>query len=158
VARDLADEMADDPLRWDRYQVVSRRRRAVDLTVQTLGTLAELEGARYVAPFLDEGFLASLAAWGGRFGHGDRTAVMRALFADLLPGPITARTSKATFGGVFWGPASRQFAEEWDGTGFRPEIVDAEVLRSEWLAPVPVHGATLPLHAAWLLHHRVRQN
>lgn len=146
----LADDQADDPLRWDRYQAVSRGRRAVDLTERTLQSLCLQAGSRFVAPFLDRPFLSSLAAWGGRLGRGDRTEVMMALFADLLPDPVLSRISKASFGGVFWGPASRRFAEEWDGTGLDDGLVDPAALRRAWLAPVPVYGSALPLHAAWL--------
>jgi hypothetical protein len=146
----LADDQSDDPLRWDQYQVVSRRRRAVDLTVRTLESICAFEGCGYVAPFLDEGFLASLAGWGGWLGKGDRTEVMTRLFSGVLPGGILARTTKASFGGVFWGPMSRGFANEWDGSGLPSDLVDADVLRREWLAPVPVYGSALPLQAAWL--------
>ena len=146
----MADDRADDPLRWDRYQVVSRRRRAVDLTVQTLDGLCSLEGTRFEAPFLDERFLSTLAAWAAPLGRGDRTAVMTELFSNVLPGPVLARTSKATFGGVFFGPESRSFAKKWTGGGLSPELVDGEALRQAWLAPVPVFGSALPLQAAWL--------
>ncbi len=146
----LADDQADDPLRWDRYQQVSRSRRAVDLTLDTLDRMSARSDARFVAPFLDRGFLAALARWGGRLGRGDRTAVMTALFGDVLSASVLARTSKASFGGVFWGPESRRFAEEWDGTGLPTGLVDVEALRRAWLAEVPVYGAALPLHAAWL--------
>ena len=64
--------------------------------------------------------------------------------------PVLARTSKATFGGVFWGPAARSFAQQWDGTGLSADLIDADALRRAWLAPVPVYGAALPLQAAWL--------
>jgi Asparagine synthase len=150
VGEAMAEDRADDPLRWDRYQVASLRRRAPDLTLQSLRGLCALEGSRYVGPFLEAPFLASLAGWGGALGRGDRTAVMTALFSDVLPSPVLARTSKATFGGVFWGPAARSFAQQWDGTGLRADLVDAEALRRAWLAPVPVYGAALPLQAAWL--------
>jgi hypothetical protein len=156
VAEALADDQADDPLRWDRYQVVSRRRRAVDLTVRTLEGLCALEGSSYVGPFLNEHFLASLAAWGGRLGRGDRTAVMTALFSDVLPGPVLSRTSKASFGGVFWGPASRTFAEQWDGSGLSSDLVDRSALRQAWLEPVPAYGAALPLQAVWLFDRKER--
>ncbi len=156
-ARQLADEM-DEPIRWDRYQVVNRSRRAVGLTLRTLDAISALDGARYAGPLLDTAFLSGLATWGGSFGRGDRTAVMTALFGDLLPAPVLARTGKASFGGVFWGPASRRFAEEWDGTGLDGRLVDAEALRAEWLSPVPVYGSALPLHAAWLAHHAARAN
>lgn len=157
VADMLADDRSDDPLRWDRYQVVSRRRRAVDLTVRTLEDLSALVGSRYVGPFLDEDFLASLGSWGGHFGRGDRSEVMSALFGDILPNPVLFRSSKATFGGVFWGPASRRFAEAWDGTGISSELVDPERLRRAWLNEIPSYGAALPLQAAWLFGPKGRQ-
>jgi len=146
----IAGDRADDPLRWDRYQQRSRRHRSINLLVQSIERLCALEGTTFVAPFLDEQFLAALGAWGGTFGRGDRTEVMSTLFSEVLPGPILARTSKATFGGVFWGPASRDFAQEWDGSTFPTDLVDPEALRQEWLATVPVYGAAIPLQAAWL--------
>jgi asparagine synthetase B (glutamine-hydrolysing) len=158
VSRMLANDEADDPLRWDRYQVVSRCRRAVDLSVRTFQGISGLHGTEFVGPFLDEKFLSALAAWGGPLGKGDRTTVMTRLFADLLAGPILSRTSKASFGGVFWGPRSRKFAEDWQGSGINTELIDPEVLRREWLKPVPVFGAALPLHAAWLYERKIRHS
>jgi hypothetical protein len=112
--------------------------------------LGEATNSLFCAPFQEEAFLSSLAAWGGRLGRGNRTSVMTGLFDSVLPGPVLSRKSKATFGGVFWGPESRQFAEQWTGEGFLPDVVDAEALRRAWLEPTPVYGAALPLHAAWL--------
>jgi hypothetical protein len=154
--RQLADDQADDPLWWNRYQQVSRRRRAVGLTLATLDGLCASHGTRYSAPLLDTGFLQALGAWGGYRGRGDRTGVMIQLFGDLLPATVLSRTSKASFGGVFWGPESRQFAEEWDGSGLDSRLVDVEALRQAWLSPVPVYGSALPLHAAWLYNHAPR--
>ncbi len=154
LAHVMAADRADDPLRWDRYQQVNRRRRSTDLSLRTIQRLCALEGTNFIAPFLDERFLAALGAWGGTFGRGDRTEVMSTLFSGVLPGPILARTSKATFGGVFWGPASRTFAHEWDGATFERDLVDPDALRQEWLAPVPVYGSAIPLQAAWLLANR----
>jgi asparagine synthase (glutamine-hydrolysing) len=82
---------------------------------------------------------------------------MTELFSDVLPGPVLSRTSKATFGGVFWGPKSREFAETWNGTGLDPELVDPEALRSAWLRELPPYGAALPLQAAWLFEQREQQ-
>ena len=158
VARSLADDQSGDPLRWDRYQLVQQGRRAVALTQQTLEGLCGLAGASFTAPFLDERFLRTLAAWGGWLGRGGRTEAMTALFSDLLPGAVLGRETKASFGGVFWGPASRHFAETWDGSGLNDSIVDAEALRRAWLAPLPVYGSALPLHAAWLYARRERQS
>jgi asparagine synthase (glutamine-hydrolysing) len=149
----MADDQADDPLSWVRWQLA--RPRATDLLISTIGQLCAFEGSQFVAPFLEPRFLAALGAWGGPLGKGDRTEVMTALFSDVLPGPVLSRTSKASFGGVFWGPASRAFAEAWDGTGLDPGLIDPDALRQAWTAPVPVYGSALPLHAAWLFdHHR----
>ncbi len=152
----MADDRADDPLRWDRYQEVNRRRRSTELSLRTIEGLCALEGTTFMAPFLDRRFLAALGAWGGALGRGPRTEVMSTLFSEVLPGPILARTTKATFGGVFWGPSSRSFAREWDGSAFLADLVDPEALRREWLAPVPVYGSALPLQAAWLWAKRGR--
>jgi asparagine synthase (glutamine-hydrolysing) len=154
VSRGLAREMSEEPLSWEKYQHVSRARRTTDILVDTFGRLCTMEGSRYEAPFLDMEFLAALGSWGGKLGRGDRAQVMSSLFSDLLPKSILTRRSKATFGVVFWGPASRAFAENWDGTGLNPEFVDADALRQAWLAPVPVYGCVLPLHAAWLFSVR----
>ena len=150
----LVEECVAEPLRWDRYQAFSRRNRAKDLTQRTFDELCSGHGARFAAPFLEQPYLASLAAWGGAVGKGDRTTVMTALFSDVLPGPVLARTSKATFGGVFWGPSSRRFADEWDGSGVDDALVDTEALRRAWLEPLPVFASALPLHAAWLHAHK----
>jgi hypothetical protein len=146
----MASDMAEDSLRWDRYQVANRRRRSVELAEASFARMCALDGATFSAPFLGKEFLASLGAWGGIFGRGNRTEVMQELFTGVLQGPILARTSKATFGSVFWGPATRSFASAWDGSGFDSALIDIERLRLAWQAEVPVYGAALPLHAAWL--------
>lgn len=75
---------------------------------------------------------------------------MRAVFSPLLSEAILSRASKATFAGAFWGPACRQFAEDWDGTGLDARWVDSAALRSAWSQETPVYGSALPLQAAWL--------
>jgi asparagine synthase (glutamine-hydrolysing) len=150
TAKLSADEDAGDSLWWNTYQRSLPFRRSVCLNQRTMDTLCGEENARFSAPFQEEAFLSPLARWGGRLGRGNRTSVMTTLFEAVLPGPILSRTSKATFAGVFWGPESRRFAEEWTDDGFLAGIIDPEALRRAWLAPTPVYGAALPLHAAWL--------
>ena len=145
-----ADEESGDSLWWNAYERSIASRRSVVLGQRTMERLGEATNSLFCAPFQEEAFLSSLAAWGGRLGRGNRTSVMTGLFDSVLPGPVLSRKSKATFGGVFWGPESRQFAEQWTGEGFLPDVVDAEALRRAWLEPTPVYGAALPLHAAWL--------
>lgn len=151
--RALSTEMATDPVWWDDYLAVMRRSRSITLGLETMTWLAGEEGARFVTPFHNPAFLDAMARLGGRRGMGGRTSIMTALFSDLLAPAILTRATKASFGGVFWGPASRQFARTWTGEGFDPSLVEVERLRAAWLAPTPVAGSALPLHAAWLNGH-----
>lgn len=115
----------------------------------------ELLGADYgvavCSPFLDPGYLAALAAAGGRWGWGDRTHTMRALFGDVLPESVIARRGKAEFSQPFFGTHTRRFAAEWDGVaGIDPGLVDPEALRWAWTAEQPHGMSAMGLQAAWL--------
>jgi asparagine synthase (glutamine-hydrolysing) len=145
-----ADDVATDRLWWPNYlrEVISER--CLQLSAGALATLLRPGGGTFAAPLVAPTFLASLARRGGWLGLGDRASTMRAVFSPLLSETVLTRTSKATSGGVFWGPASRQFAEEWDGTGLDERWVHHEALRAAWRQAGPVYGAALPLHAAWL--------
>jgi hypothetical protein len=112
--------------------------------------LAKDAGAFLVHPFLDPGFAAALARAGGRTGLGDRTAVTRTLFGDLLPNAVVSRSGKALFDEVLWSQRSRRFAEGWHGTGVDQELVDQTALRSEWLSPEPHSATSMLLQHAWL--------
>ena len=109
-----------------------RRLRSIVLTQHGLDLMASDHHTRFVNPLLDLGFLASLARFLGRRGVGGRTAVMRALFADVLPDAVLARATKATFAEAFCGPYTREFVAGWDGTGLDPELVDPAALRRFW--------------------------
>jgi Asparagine synthase len=146
----LAAERAVQPCSWPGYVSQQAASRDLDLTVRTLKRFASAEGSGFVAPFLAARFVAALGRFGGRTGIGDRTAVMTAVFGELLPRETLTRVGKASFGRVFWGPASREFAREWSGSGLPAEMVRPPALRDAWLRDVPVYGSALPLHAAWL--------
>ena len=128
----------------------SRLRAGPARGTKTQSALCASRGGSFEAPLLASAFLAALARLGGRLGLGERSAAMRAVFSPLLDDAIVSRRSKATFGDVFWGPASRQFANDWDGGGLGPRWVDAGALRLAWTEQRPVYGAALPLQAAWL--------
>lgn len=146
----LGAERAAQPLSWPNYLAQQATSRDLRLTVRTLEAFGAAEGAQFVAPFLSDSFVASLARFGGRVGLGDRSAVMTAAFSDLLPREVLTRVSKASFGRVFWGPQSRQFAAQWSGKGLSTSLVRVEDLRHAWLSRLPVYGSAVPLHAAWL--------
>jgi asparagine synthase (glutamine-hydrolysing) len=149
-----AAESAGLPLRFGRYLANLAASRDFFLTTRTLRGLAAAEGSDFAAPFLADQFVAALAAFGGATGIGDRQAVMTAVFGDLLPPSVLTRTGKATFGNVFWGPESRQFARDWDGRGLPEALVDPDRLRQAWLQDRPVYASALPLQAAWLAARR----
>jgi hypothetical protein len=146
----LAVERALQPRSWPNYLAQQAASRDLDLTVRTLQRFASAEGSGFEAPFLAARFVAALGRFGGRTGIGDRSGVMTAAFGGLLPAEILTRVGKASFGRVFWGPASRKFAREWLGGGLSAEMVCPSALRDAWLRTLPVYGSALPLHAAWL--------
>ena len=129
------------------------RQRPLVLTLHGLDLLAADEGMRVVSPLVDPGFLAALGRFLGGRGVGGRTALMRALFDELLPENVLTRDTKATFGEAFCGPRTRALARDWDGAGLDPELVDPEALRSFWgdcdeLRPLGL--TALLLQAVWL--------
>lgn len=150
VEHGVATEVAGQPRRWDRWLPWLARRRSLALGVATIDVLARDCGAVAVHPFLDPRFLAALAREGGRLGYGERTEVMRALFADVLPAEVVARRAKSSLGGGFWRETSRSFAAQWDGRGVDEELVDPVALRAAWSVPRPKIGAVAVLQSVWL--------
>jgi asparagine synthase (glutamine-hydrolysing) len=148
-----AEEVAVAPLWWPDYLHEVGSERGLSLGAISHNAICASHECTFSTPLLAPAFLAALAKRGGRFGLGDRTSAMRAVFSPLLSDDVLRRVSKATFAGVFWGPASREFAAEWDGAGLDARWVDADTLRAAWLEPTPVYGSALPLHAAWLARH-----
>jgi len=85
---------------------------------------------------------------------GDRTAIMRSLFTEVLPDQLLARPDKAVFGGAFVGRWTRDFARDWQGDGVDHDLVDPEILRASWLAEKFDFRGALLLQAAWLHQQR----
>ena len=149
------EAVAVAPLWWPSYLREVNAERGLRLGGQAQAALCAARGGSFAAPLLAPAFLSALAVGGGRLGFGERTDAMRAVFSPLLSDAILTRRSKATFGDVFWGPASRRFAQDWDGAGLDRRWVDADALKAAWAEPRPVYGAALPLQAAWLsVQHR----
>jgi asparagine synthase (glutamine-hydrolysing) len=138
------------PLRWNRaiMSVMASKPNAV-FTINFETAIREYRH-RVINPFLSTRFTHALAAEGGLLGLGDRTAMMRYLFADLLPHAVLARNTKAAFNQTRWGEFEREFARGWSGAGIDPELIDAEKLKAAWLSDDPPPGADYQLHAAWL--------
>lgn len=150
VGEAVRADAAAEPLRWDRRLAHYACRRYLRLTVHSLKLLGASRGVELIHPLLDPGFLAALARHGGAAGYGERTAAMRALFADVLPEALLSRGRKAEFGAAIWRSQARAFAEAWNGAGLDLALVDPAQLRRAWRAPSPLFGSSTLLHAAWL--------
>jgi hypothetical protein len=140
----------EQPRSWPRWVDWLMRRRTLSAARWSLSQLAADVGAVLLHPLLDPAFLAAVAKTGGRLGFGDRTAAMRAIFAEALPDASLSLPTKANYDEAFWGCRSREFAARWGGGGVDGELVDPAALRREWLTPKPHGGSAMLLHAAWL--------
>lgn len=145
-----AAEMAEEPLRWDARVSWWNARRYLRLSEHFDDVLGAAAGVRMSHPLMDPAFLASLAHTGGRYGPGNRTAVMRHLLSDLLPDDVLARAGKAYFNSAFFNRHSREFAQRWDGASVDRALVDPGRLRAAWLSPRPPLGTAMLLQSTWL--------
>lgn len=142
-----------EPLRWDRDLYRSVYSRLAVMASVNFRAKVSTSGLVPLNPFEEPRFIAALMRVGGRFGLGDRTAMMRALFGDLLPAALLARTSKAYFNETRWSAVEQGFAADWDGAGIDPMYNDPALLRQEWLSETPFTLSAFHLHAAWLASH-----
>jgi hypothetical protein len=150
----LALDAGREPNRWDARVGWYAGRRYLQLGVHSLGLLAEPHHVRVIHPFLDAGFLSTLAARGGRAGYGTRSQAMSTLFGDLLPSAVLQRRTKGEFGAALWSERARRFAADWDGQGLDLELLDPEALAHAWRATNPPLAAATLLQAAWLATQR----
>ncbi len=148
--RHEARALAAEPRTWPGFLRWIRRERATNLTLRTFDRQSDGTDSTFLAPFWDPGFLVALSDWGGRFGGGGRTALMLALFGDLLPEKILRRATKAHFSNVFFGDHTRAFARSWTGPAPEPAVVRPEPLRRAWLSELPPTTCALLLQASWL--------
>ncbi len=150
VEHAAAAEAAGEPLRWSRRLEWMRGLRHMEISVASLDALAAGEGAAAHHPLSDRRFWAALAALPRPNRFHSRTDAMRLFFGDLLPEPVLARSTKATFDEAFWNRPSRAFAASWLGEGVDADLVDVDALRREWTSPAPNPRSYLLLQAAWL--------
>lgn len=148
--RESVRSEAARPLRWDRSVWATLAPRAVMLGNRTRARIACDDDCELVEPLGTVDFVASYAAFGGRWGGLTRTAGTRLLAAGLLPDAVTGRRQKAHFNASRFGPASREFVRSWDGRGVDESLVDPMALRAAWLAEVPSAATAMLLQQAWL--------
>jgi asparagine synthase (glutamine-hydrolysing) len=128
----------------------ARAQRYLGVATDALGRLAADADVAIAHPLLEPRVWSAIGATLGRRRFADRTEGMRALFGDLLPPRVLARTDKAGFDSVFCGPHARAVAAGYAGEGAPPELVDAAALRAHWERGEPRPQSLLLLQAAWL--------
>lgn len=146
----LGDSDEREPLAWRTYVAWVFARRSWYLAQRTLSAVGQTSGCTVVHPLAEPTLLRSLSsAWSWR-GPTDRTDVMEAVVGDLLPREIVERDDKAVLASVFLGARSRDFIEQWDGSGVDAEWIDTNALREVWARRYPYIGSLNLLHQAWL--------
>jgi Asparagine synthase len=146
----MAREQTTEPLRWDRSTWWYMTRRAATVMKVAFDVISADHQVRLLHPFTDPPVVGAISDEIGPFGRWGRTEMMHHFFGDLLPPVVLGRESKAFFNGAFFGAATREFARSWDGRGVPLDLVDPEVLRSEWLSEMPSARTALLLHSACL--------
>lgn len=152
--RALMRNQAQRPLRWDHSVWRALAPRAVAIGNQTRAEVARGYECALVEPLCSPSFVASYAAYGGRWGGLTRAGGIRMLGGGLLPDALVLRADKAYFNGSRFGRLTREFAREWDGRGVDERLVDPEALRDAWLADVPPAPTAMLLQQAWLAGDR----
>jgi asparagine synthase (glutamine-hydrolysing) len=146
----VAADLAREPVRWrTRYRHIAGSA-VIHTGLASLDVLARDVNTAVVHPFSDPSFLAALAAQPADRRQRSRTDAMEALVADVLPSTLVERSTKASFGEVFWGKQSRAVMAAWNGDGVDPAIVDVERLHAEWSSPTPDPHTVALLQSVWL--------
>lgn len=148
VRRLAAADLAREPLRWSARWRWWNRRRETEIGLRSLDLVARDYEAKIEHPFADGGFVAAVAQLAADKRLQDRTSVYEAVFSSVLPAPLRERTSKAAFGPVFFGPASRSLAKTAVEEVVELEPVDERRLRATWAEAEPDAHSYLLLQAA----------
>ena len=154
----LGPSVLDEPLHAHRAMVDEVCAKAITVGLHNMSVVAHDHGTSLFHPLADPRFLSALAPVIGRFGFPDASGLIAALFCDLLPRATIERRTKATFNHAYFGPRSRNFAEEWDGGGVDEELVDGRALRAHWRGDQPVLMSYMLLQSAWSAQRRSEQS
>lgn len=150
------------PVRWDRLMRELSRSRFMRLTVRRLAAIGELAGTAIHHPFAEPGFVSALGRDAGPTGFASRTAVLQALFGDILPAELIARPTKASFDEVLWNRHTRTFLARLDENTLEEALatlgldalVDPRALWAHWHDEAPLANSFLLLQACWLALRR----
>jgi hypothetical protein len=138
----LRRENAGEPARWGRWVHWYARRRFVLMADEHMARLGRSKDVSMGYFFRDERFLAALARHKAIVGIGDRTAMMRELFGDLLPARSIERGAKALAIDIQWSERTRNFIDRMD-TSLLPDHVDGPALQDFLRRPHPSEAALI---------------
>jgi asparagine synthase (glutamine-hydrolysing) len=150
VERLWAYESTQSERAWRDHVEWTLDSRYLEVASATFDAFARSADVLLVEPLRAAAFVRAVADAAPTPGFPDRESMLRFLFGDVLPAEAVARTTKATFTNVPWGPRARQFAADWDGGGVDPELVDADAARRMWLSERPDFRSITALQHAWL--------
>jgi asparagine synthase (glutamine-hydrolysing) len=159
--REVRRRFVDNAIRLRRegnYLESLGRSRYLELQQAIREALTEDTDVNLVEPFFEPKFLTALSAVTPPAGFPSRNAAMEHFFGDLVPHKLLRRTSKAVFTESFWGTDSRGFAKRWDGGGLDPSLIYPDLLRSQWLRPLPDLRSATAMQAAWLASGEIAVN
>ncbi|MGC7101403.1 hypothetical protein ACPZ19_42590 [Amycolatopsis lurida] len=147
-------DQASAPRSWANWVRWFGRRRWVDVARWSLDRIADGR-IGVLHPYFEPELHDALVRDGGVRGYGSRTAIMEAVFGDVLPERTVRRSTKAqTFAKIAWSVHSKRFLRDWDGSGLDDRVVDPAVLREEWAKPAPDGRSAMLLLALWLNRNR----
>jgi asparagine synthase (glutamine-hydrolysing) len=142
-------DWGDEPLTWPaglRWGLTSRY---TELVRTALDAFAREDGMRLVEPFYDARMVTAVASVAPKGGYRNRGDALGRLFPGVLPPEVLARSTKAHFTGLAWGPSAQAFTAAWDGSGLDDRLVDVDELRDEWARERPSALSLGCLHQAW---------
>jgi asparagine synthase (glutamine-hydrolysing) len=137
LERGLAADEAAEPFGWRGRVEWRADRRYLHVGTASLAALGRAEDVVLSHPLFGDEFVSALAGLPAANRFRSRREAMDALFGDVLPTPVRDRSTKASFDGAFWHEHSRELVARWNGEGVDETLVDAELLREEWLTETP---------------------
>ena len=149
VARAWAAEAASEPVGVVRRTAWRSTLRSLRVASRSFGLLAAARDVQLIHPLADPRVSSAFAtrAPSVTATRGDR---LRDVVGDLLPAELFARNTKASFNTAFWRDDASGFAATWTGEGVAASLVDPDLLRAAWAAPVPDGRSFTALQSAWL--------